>query len=318
MAVFRVEKNENYTVMANYHLRDRKLSLKAKGLLSLMLSLPDDWDYTTRGLAEICKDGVDGIRATVQELENAGYLHRARLRDGHGRLAEIEYTILEKPESVEESPKRENPVQVESPKRDFPILAKPVQEKPVQENPTQLNTKVLNTKLLNSHDGGDAGEAENAEAEEAPSQEEADAEQTVRDIAVGIFEKYGNGKRASPFDMDATRSALQTEDGIDLGRRELLEYAFEQAALNGHRGVWSYALGVLRNLDERGIRTAAEARAYKPKREPAKRPEARRSGAIYGSGELGTAELEAIHRVLQDEPGRPWAESGQYADAGCL
>ena len=73
MAVFRVEKTRNYTVMSNQHLRDKRLSLKAKGLLSLMLSLPEDWDYTTKGLAKICKDGVDSICSTVNELEEHGY-----------------------------------------------------------------------------------------------------------------------------------------------------------------------------------------------------------------------------------------------------
>ena len=80
MAVFRVEKTRNYTVMSNHHLRDKSLSLKAKGLLSLMLSLPEDWDYTTKGLARICKDGVDSICATVRELEGAGYIVRERER----------------------------------------------------------------------------------------------------------------------------------------------------------------------------------------------------------------------------------------------
>ena len=74
MAVFRIEKNRDYTVMSNHHLRNRSLSLKAKGLLSLMLSLPEDWDYTTKGLARICRDGVDSICATVRELEDAGYI----------------------------------------------------------------------------------------------------------------------------------------------------------------------------------------------------------------------------------------------------
>ena len=92
MAVFRIEKTRDYTVMANYHLRDISLSLKAKGLLSLMLSLPENWDYTTKGLAQICKDGVDSICATVKELEKAGYVQRRRLRDDLGRLAEVEYS----------------------------------------------------------------------------------------------------------------------------------------------------------------------------------------------------------------------------------
>lgn len=152
MAVFRIEKNKNYTVMANYHLRDISLSLKAKGLLSLMLSLPEGWDYTTKGLACICKDGVDSICSTVKELEKAGYVQRRRLRNELGHLTEIEYTILEKPvrtaaseESLPDSsekagtpPKREKPV-LDDPVLDNPELAFPEQEEPEQENPAQLN-----------------------------------------------------------------------------------------------------------------------------------------------------------------------------------
>ncbi len=142
MAVFRVEKARNYTVMSNHHLRDKSLSLKAKGLLSLMLSLPEDWDYTTKGLARICKDGVDSICATVRELEGAGYIVRTRERHADGTLGGIEYTILEQPREPE-PPKWENPVQVENagdaPKRAFPEQVKPVLGKPEQENPAQLN-----------------------------------------------------------------------------------------------------------------------------------------------------------------------------------
>ena len=104
MAVFRVEKIKNYTVMSNHHLRDKSLSLKAKGLLSLMLSLPEDWDYTTKGLARICRDGVDSIRSAVQELEQRGYVSRRRIRNGKGQLGDIEYTIREKPEKPQEPP----------------------------------------------------------------------------------------------------------------------------------------------------------------------------------------------------------------------
>ena len=150
MAVFRIDKTKDYTVMANHHLRNKALSLKAKGLLSLMLSLPDDWDYTTKGLAMICKDGVDSICSTVRELENAGYIQRRRIRDGHGRLGEIEYTILERPVETEPSPKRENPVLVN------PVLENPEQAEPEQEKPAQLNTKKSNTQkqktdLSNTH-----------------------------------------------------------------------------------------------------------------------------------------------------------------------
>ena len=86
--------------MANHHLRNKALSLKAKGLLSLMLSLPEDWDYTTRGLSCICKDGVDSIRVGIQELEANGYLVRERRRNENGQYGAIEYTILEKPRHV--------------------------------------------------------------------------------------------------------------------------------------------------------------------------------------------------------------------------
>ena len=150
MAVFRIDKTKDYTVMANHHLRNKTLSLKAKGLLSLMLSLPDNWDYTTKGLAMICKDGVDSICSTVRELESAGYIQRRRIRDGHGRLAEIEYTILEHPAEPEISPKRENPV-LENPEQVEPEQEKPEQEKPEQEKPVALlNTKKSKTEKSNT------------------------------------------------------------------------------------------------------------------------------------------------------------------------
>ena len=149
MAVFRIDKTKDYTVMANHHLRNKALSLKAKGLLSLMLSLLDNWDYTTKGLAMICKDGVDSICSTVRELESAGYIQRRRVRDGHGRLAEIEYTILEHPAEPEISPKRENPV-LENPVLENPEQVEPEQEKPEQEKPVALlNTKKSKTKKSN-------------------------------------------------------------------------------------------------------------------------------------------------------------------------
>ena len=136
MAVFRIEKTRDYTVMSNHHLRDKSLSLKAKGLLSLMLSLPEEWDYTTKGLARICKDGVDSICAGVRELEEHGYVIRQRVRNPNGQLGAIEYTILEKPRQPEPGkPERENPV------LDNPEQASPVLGEPEQGNPAQLNTK---------------------------------------------------------------------------------------------------------------------------------------------------------------------------------
>jgi hypothetical protein len=156
MAVFRVEKTRDYTVMANHHLRNTELSLKAKGLLSLMLSLPENWDYTTKGLSHICKDGIDSINATVRELEANGYVIRRRLRNKKGQLTTTEYTIFEQPQTIDNSispPKGENPIldnpMLGNPIQGKPILEKPKQGKPILENPHQLNTNILNTDLLN-------------------------------------------------------------------------------------------------------------------------------------------------------------------------
>ena len=131
MAVFRIEKTRDYTVMSNYHLRDMSLSLKAKGLLSLMLSLPENWDYTMKGLARICKDGIDSISGGIRELEAHGYLVRARVRGANGQLGSIEYTILEQPKAP--SPTQEKPI------RENPVQANPMLDAPIQENPAQLN-----------------------------------------------------------------------------------------------------------------------------------------------------------------------------------
>ena len=145
MAVFRIQKPENYTIMSNHHLNNKALSLKAKGLLSLMLSLPDSWDYTTRGLASICKEGVDGICATVRELEAAGYIVRRRIRDASGKVRGMEYMVFEQPQK----PEPEKPVQDE-PEREKPVQAKPDTAKPAQENPAQLNTKQNNNEKNNN------------------------------------------------------------------------------------------------------------------------------------------------------------------------
>lgn len=144
MAVFRVEKTRDYTVMSNHHLKNAALSLKAKGLLSVMLSLPDDWDYTLAGLAHISKEGVDAIREGVRELEAAGYIVRQRIRNAKGQLTSTEYVIHEQP--VPPSPTLEEPVQ-EKPALENPTLDKPTQDKPMLENPMQLNTYLPKTYL---------------------------------------------------------------------------------------------------------------------------------------------------------------------------
>ena len=104
MSVFRIEKNKNYTVMANYHLRDERLSLKARGLLSMILSLPEDWDYSLAGLVSISKDGLTAVRGALHELEDNGYIHRERQRDPNGRLAGAIYTVYECPQPMLQTP----------------------------------------------------------------------------------------------------------------------------------------------------------------------------------------------------------------------
>jgi len=129
--------------MSNYHLRDPCLSNKARGLLSTMLSLPETWDYTTRGLAKICKDGVDGITAQLKELEQYGYLVRHRIRDSNGRIVDMEYVIYERPHTA-------------SPDTEMPYMVKPDMDLPRLETPAQINidkriTDEINTDSVNTH-----------------------------------------------------------------------------------------------------------------------------------------------------------------------
>ena len=137
MAVFRVEKNKGYTVMSNHHLRNKELTLKAKGLLSQMLSLPENWDYTLAGLSHINKESIDAIRTAVLELEKAGYIERSQGRDKKGKMTAITYTIYEQPQS---------PV-LENPTSDKPTLEKPKTDNPTSENPMQLNKDIQKTDL---------------------------------------------------------------------------------------------------------------------------------------------------------------------------
>ena len=130
MSVMRVHKTANFTVMSNYHFKEKKMSLKAKGLLSLMLSLPEDWDYSVAGLTKLSKDGKDGVMTALGELEKFGYLTRTRLVNDKGQFDGIEYNIFEQPQ--------------EKPIAEKPISANPISVKPISEKPTQLNTNQLN------------------------------------------------------------------------------------------------------------------------------------------------------------------------------
>ena len=137
MAVFRVERNTGYTVMSNHHLRNKELSLKAKGLLSQMLSLPEDWDYTLAGLSYINRESIDAIRTAVWELEKAGYITRRQGRDEKGKMTAIEYTIYEQPQ----------PPALDCPVLENPTADNPTTENPTSENPMQLNKDIQKTDL---------------------------------------------------------------------------------------------------------------------------------------------------------------------------
>ena len=145
MSKIRVNKTGNFTIMSNFHFKEKKMSLKAKGLLSLMLSLPDDWNYTVSGLVTLSKDGKDGVMSALSELEEFGYLKRERLIDKKGRYAGIEYNIYEEPQG-------------EKPIADKPTSAKPISANPTAEKAPQLNTNQLKNlfnelyNLLNTKD----------------------------------------------------------------------------------------------------------------------------------------------------------------------
>ena len=177
MSTFRVNKNVNYTVMSNHHLQDKRLSLKAKGLLSYMLSLPDDWDYSLKGLTVGCKDGLDSVRTAVLELEERGYVRRQKVRNAKGQIIDYDYQVYESPAEDDPAvPGKEggpsNPSATKSPKSrmkpcsspflDFPNLAEPNLEKA-----TQQNTKRQSTNL-----SGPTGESADFDQMEAQVREE--------------------------------------------------------------------------------------------------------------------------------------------------
>ena len=152
--IYRVEKSRDYTVISNFHLKDMSLSLKSKGLLSMILSLPDDWDYSVRGLAKICKEGVDCIGATLRELEKCGYLTRIQKRK-NGKITDTEYTFYEKPQpKAGKSDENNNPDTEKSytdkPHTENPYMGNSDMENSDTENPAQLNTNKSNTKELNT------------------------------------------------------------------------------------------------------------------------------------------------------------------------
>lgn len=131
MSVFRISKTKNFTVMSNYHFKEKKMSLKAKGLLSLMLSLPDDWDYSVSGLVKLSKDGKDSVMTALAELEKFGYLTREQMTNEKGQFSGVAYNIFEEPQSDSAVSEKQN-------------SEKEISENRISENPPQLNTNLIN------------------------------------------------------------------------------------------------------------------------------------------------------------------------------
>ncbi len=232
MAVFRVERNRGYTVMSNHHLRNKELTLKAKGLLSQMLSLPEDWDYTLAGLSHINRESIDAIRTAVWELEKAGYITRRQGRDEKGKMTAIEYTIYEQPQP----PLSDNPA-LENPTTGKPILENPTTDKPTTENPTQLNKEIQRTDL--------------------PTKEKIMTdEQSTHSIPI-------HSPNPSPYDGNAKkeperkRKEASTQSAVEI-YREIIKDNIDYDILildNGmekERMVWSATLGLPLSLENVG------------------------------------------------------------------
>ena len=199
MAVFRVERTRDYTVMSNYHLKDKRLTLKSKGLLSQMLSLPDDWDYTLSGLSVINRESKDAIRSALNELEAARYIRRRQTTDASGKFSSNEYIIYERPEEPEPS--------LEKPSSENPTTEKPMTEKPSSGNPTQLNTKKSITKKsitdLSSTDSFPFPSGETAAGPPEANRRETDTDQMelYRDLIKENI-SYEILRQDMPYDCD--------------------------------------------------------------------------------------------------------------------
>ena len=249
MATFRINKNRNYTVMSNYHLRDRSLSLKAKGILSLMLSLPEDWDYSVQGLVQLSMDQTAAVNSALKELERTGYLRRTRERNELGRLGDMVYDVYEEP--VHEEPAEPDEKKPEntpsSPKVDFPILDNPTLEKPIQEKPTlgkpilenqvQISTKELSTKEPSTK--RTKQESKKVTAERPAYNEiiddyskDPEVRAGLKQFLVGIL--AARKKKHEVFTNDALRSLLVQLDKLSTSPDEQLRI-IDRSLRNGYK-----------------------------------------------------------------------------------
>lgn len=202
MPVIRVERNQNYTSMANYHFKDRRLSLKAKGLMSLMLSLPEDWDYTVAGLVTLSKDGRDSVQSALQELEAAGYLRREQTHDKKGNFSKTNYVLSEKPSS--ETPLTEKPSTVK------PSTGKPLAGKRQQLN--NLKNKRLNNKRLNNKvdvDYEEAPEKSQDRQEASETSETDDLMESLKKVLQSYQANISHRPVCSPIEIEHLQNMVR-------------------------------------------------------------------------------------------------------------
>ncbi len=270
MAIYRVERTKNYTVMSNYHLKDRELSLKAKGLLSMILSLPDEWNYTLRGLAAISKEGVDAIGSTVRELEKAGYIIRRQLRGEKGRISDTEYTIYEQPhKTVPDNPSDVEFSNLNEPHTDFPDVDKPSAKKPAelntkQENTQRENTNQVNTEVSNTHSFSRSVQSENIKA--AEKTDGTTNIQTLREdiknqIGYAYIANAGNRQQLDELVELMLEVALTKSPVIKLGREMEYPTAYVQERFTkiGQMHIEKVLAGIAENTTQ-----VKNTRAYLP------------------------------------------------------
>ena len=225
--VIRVQRSSGYTVLPNGILRDAGLSLKTKGLFAIILSLPEDWDYSVAGLAKVAGCGRDAIRSALGEMEQSGYLSRSRSHGDGGKFTGIVYTIRDQAEPLSEN----STMDEKEPLSGFPMLAEPILAKPPSENPTQLNKDIQNKDLINPYSPPEGDKPQRKKQKRRPKSE-----------PTWEPEKFEGFWRAYPRDEDRAK-AVEQWNKLPEDRTLLEQYGTEEALLH------DIAVGLKRHLD---------------------------------------------------------------------
>lgn len=250
MAYFRVNKNRNYTVMSNHHLRDRNLSLRAIGLLSKMLSLPDDWDYSVPGLVAICQESKNIIQGALKELEKNGYLVRTMTRDSSGHIG-YNYDVYEQPQHT--LPRPEKPFTVE-PCTVSPSTVEPCTEKQPQLNTKEVSTKELNTERVNTEDA--VVDTNLVNIVDQPEEESIDDDGFGK-IVEFYQENFGMMSSFLCDDMRQTYNEWQQQSK----EPDLIIIKAMQIALSNNVRNWKYACAVLRTWEDKRPQSLSDVEA---------------------------------------------------------